>query len=402
MSDEVPLADRTSTLRFPATVLSVDPRGLVRVPGELQRGTAYSFLHQPEHYHRRPTSQPLEPPLLLPNRQLPESFDTAIRDLALSVTRDSASAFDRALAIEQHLKTRYEYSLESAFSSQNYTPLSDFLFNTKSGHCEYFASAMAMMLRSIEIPARLVTGFSVHHYNPLTGLYEVRALHGHAWVEAWLQDVGWVSFQPTPGYPMPLEQEQGENEETTGEELNQYLEQLSELEQVLAPEDIPSLILTRLHEIAKQMSQISARLVRELTDLASKNLLVIVTFMVIAGIIFAGYRFFRHDLIRYWVKIRFDRLESADEETFWPASYRLLDRWFENQGFPRQAWMTMEEYTSRLPVTPDMRGALERDYLDNANQYFYGARSTTDPTRFESNKAAALSALKQIFDQHRN
>lgn len=402
MSDEVPLADRTSTLRFPATVLSVDPRGLIRAPGELKRGTAYSFLHQPEHYQRRPTSQPLEPPLLPPNQQLPESFDPAIRSLALSVTRGSASAFDRALAIEQHLQTQYQYSLDSAFNSQNYTPLSDFLFNTKSGHCEYFASAMAIMLRSIDIPARLVTGFSVHHYNPLTGLYEVRALHGHAWVEAWLQDVGWVSFQPTPGYPMPLEPEQSENEETTGEELNQYLEQLSQLEQVLAPEDIPSLILTRLHEIMKQMSQISTRVVRELTNLVRGNLWVIVAFMVFASIFYAGYRFFRHDLIRYWVKTRFNRLENADEETFWPASYRLLDRWFECHGFPREPWMTIEEYTSRLPVAPDMRGALERDYLENANQYFYGTGRKKDPTRVESNKATAFKVLKQIFQQQDN
>ena len=73
-----------------------------------------------------------------------------------------------------------------------------FLFETKTGHCEYFASAMAIMLRLQGVPARLVTGFSATNKNPLTGYFEVRALDAHAWVEAYFPAHGWVTFEPTP------------------------------------------------------------------------------------------------------------------------------------------------------------------------------------------------------------
>ncbi|MGI9315995.1 MAG: transglutaminase-like domain-containing protein, partial [bacterium] len=397
ISDEVPLADRVTRLRFPATVLSVDPRGLIRAPSALKKGTGYSFLHQPVYYQRRPTSQPLEPPLLEPNQQMNESFDPAIRDLALKLTEGKTSTYERALSIENHLQSDYQYSLDSVFNSQNYTPLSEFLFETKSGHCEYFASAMAMMLRSVDIPARLVTGFAVHHYNPLTGLYEVRALHGHAWVEAWLQDVGWVSFQPTPGYLMPLEPDETESSDSTGEELNQYLEQLSRLDQVLAPEDIPALILTRLHEFAKRISQISKRMAGYVSQWIGRNVFSIVLLALIVAALYAGYRYFRHDLIRRWVRLRFGRLNSTDDDTFWQGSYRLLDRWFGSHGYPRQPWMTMEEYVSNLPVDSALRQALEQDYLQGANHFFYRTENTNQMANHESSKARAYSVLQQVF-----
>ena len=398
LSDEIPIADRVSRLRFPSTVLSVDPRGLVRAPAELKRGTAYSFSHRPVFYQRRPTSKSVDPPLLTVNQQLPELFDPAIQDLALNVTDGKASTYGRALAIEGHLQSEYTYSLESIFESQNFTPVSDFLFKTKSGHCEYFASAMAMMLRSIGIPARLITGFAVHHYNPLTGLYEVRAMHGHAWVEAWIEDAGWVSFQPTPGYTMPQEPEQDANRETTGEELEQYLEQLSSLEQVLAPEDIPARILTRAHELAKQISQITSRIVRALRSMIMDQLWVVTGALALLGGLYAGHRYFRQDLKRFWVRKRFDRLRDTDDHVFWARSYQLLNRWFESYGFPKESWMTLEEYISKAPVDASLRKNLEKNFVLGANRYFYAAEDERELAANESDKDGAYHTLKQIFE----
>ena len=399
LSDEVPLADRVSRLRFPSTVLSVDPRGLVRAPSALKRGTAYSFSHHPVYYQRRPTSKPLEPAKLTLNKQLPEQFDPAILDLALEVTRGKTSFYDRALAIEAHLQTEYAYSLQSAFESQNFTPLSDFLFNTKSGHCEYFASAMAMMLRSIEIPARLVTGFAVHHYNPLTGLYEVRALHGHAWVEAWIEDAGWVSFQPTPGYTMPQEPEEEASRGTTGEELDRYLDQLASLEQVIAPEDIPARILTRSYELAKQISQIASRIGRSIKTWIIGQLSLLIVLLALLGALFVGYRHFRQDLKRYWIRKRFAKLQDAGGHAFWVGSYRLLDRWFASFGFPRQPWMTLEEYVSDLPIEASKRRRLEQDYVLGANRHFYSMEHEDKSTDVESGRERAYASLKRIFER---
>jgi hypothetical protein len=77
-------------------------------------------------------------------------------------------------------------------------PLAEFLFVRKKGHCEYFASSMAVMLRSLQIPSRLVNGFHGGEFNDLTSQYVVRASDAHSWVEAYFPGYGWVSFDPTP------------------------------------------------------------------------------------------------------------------------------------------------------------------------------------------------------------
>ena len=87
--------------------------------------------------------------------------------------------------------------------SETADPLAYFLFTRRKGHCEYFASAMAVMLRSLEIPARMATGFQSGVYNPVSDLWLVRASDAHSWVEAWIPGRGWTTFDPTPPDPNP-------------------------------------------------------------------------------------------------------------------------------------------------------------------------------------------------------
>ena len=75
------------------------------------------------------------------------------------------------------------------------------LFERKKGHCEYFASSMAVMLRTLGIPSRVVTGFQSGVYNPMTGWQVIRASDAHSWVEAWIEGRGWTTFDPTPFDP---------------------------------------------------------------------------------------------------------------------------------------------------------------------------------------------------------
>jgi hypothetical protein len=75
------------------------------------------------------------------------------------------------------------------------------LFHRKKGHCEYFASAMAVMLRVVHIPSRVITGFQSGVYNPISGSQLIRTSDAHSWVEAWLPDRGWTTFDPTPADP---------------------------------------------------------------------------------------------------------------------------------------------------------------------------------------------------------
>jgi hypothetical protein len=104
---------------------------------------------------------------------------------------------DRALGIERHLRTDFKYVLDGPEKPVR-DPLADFLFVRREGYCEYFASAMAVMLRAEGIPARVATGFQSGYFNNVSGLYVVRASDAHAWVEGWIEGRGWMTFDPTP------------------------------------------------------------------------------------------------------------------------------------------------------------------------------------------------------------
>lgn len=167
-----------------------------RQPQDL-RYEGYSLLEDPPE-----TAIPLVPePALDPVErtrylELPR-LDARIPLLARTMTEGAATDMERARAIERHLRKDYSYTLELP-DRELTDPLANFLFTRRKGHCEYFASAMAVMLRSLGVPARMATGFQSGIYNPLTELWLVRSSDAHTWVEVWLPGHGWTTFDPTP------------------------------------------------------------------------------------------------------------------------------------------------------------------------------------------------------------
>jgi transglutaminase-like putative cysteine protease len=125
------------------------------------------------------------------------ALDPRVPRLAAEITRSSSNDFDKAAAIENHLRTRFGYTLQLPRSHEK-DPIANFLFDRKQGHCEYFASAMAVMLRTLGIPSRVVNGFRRDEFNDLTANYVVRAKDAHSWVEAYFPGYGWQTFDPTP------------------------------------------------------------------------------------------------------------------------------------------------------------------------------------------------------------
>jgi transglutaminase-like putative cysteine protease len=131
--------------------------------------------------------------------QLPEDLDSRIEPLATAMIlqANASTRYDMAKAIEAHLQRNYGYSLEMKASGAD--PLADFLFNVKSGHCEYFSTAMAVLLRTHGIAARVVNGFLPGEYNEASGAYTVRQSDAHSWVEVYFPETrAWVTFDPTP------------------------------------------------------------------------------------------------------------------------------------------------------------------------------------------------------------
>jgi len=142
--------------------------------------------------------------------QLPE-LSANITQLAQTLVQNQTNPYDIAVAVNTYLQQNYTYSLNVARSTA-VSPLDDFLFINKAGHCEYYATAMAMLLRLLDIPARVVNGFAQGRWNEYGQFFTVRQSDAHAWVEVYFPSHGWITFDPTP--PSAF-----------GEEYQQFVEQ---------------------------------------------------------------------------------------------------------------------------------------------------------------------------------
>ncbi|HEY6339464.1 MAG TPA: DUF3488 and transglutaminase-like domain-containing protein [Candidatus Sulfotelmatobacter sp.] len=165
-------------IEHPVTRYEADSDISVPTPDQL-RSAAQIYPPQVATYLRSPT------------------LDPRIARLAAEVTKSAPSNYDRAAKIETYLKTHYGYTLQQPRTAVR-DPLANFLFERRQGHCEYFASSMAVMLRTLGIPSRVVNGFRSDEFNDLTGNYVVRAKDAHSWVEAYFPGYGWQTFDPTP------------------------------------------------------------------------------------------------------------------------------------------------------------------------------------------------------------
>jgi transglutaminase-like putative cysteine protease len=129
--------------------------------------------------------------------QLPQNLDPRVAQLAREITRNGTSPSEKAWLIESYLRKNYRYTLTLTWVPGP-QPLPMFLFDAKTGHCEYFASAMAILARAVGIPTRMVNGFQMGEFNPVGSDYIVRESDAHSWVEAYLPDRGWTEFDATP------------------------------------------------------------------------------------------------------------------------------------------------------------------------------------------------------------
>jgi len=117
--------------------------------------------------------------------------------LARDITSRATSPAEKATMIEEYLRKNYQYTLNLTWPPGQ-QPLNTFLFEARTGHCEYFASAMAILARAVGIPTRLVNGFQMGEFNPIGSDYIVRESDAHSWVEAYFPERGWVEYDPTP------------------------------------------------------------------------------------------------------------------------------------------------------------------------------------------------------------
>ncbi len=344
------IAGHAEFIRIDAPTLIRTPEGSFRLQyprsGVIRYGV-YSYLGDSASPPAGLSARERERYLSLP------PLDPRIPRLARRVTAGAGDDLDRAQALERYLRAEFGYTLEAPETAAP-DPLADFLFRRREGHCEYFASAMAVMLRGLGIPARVVTGFQSGAYNPISGWQVIRASDAHSWVEAWLPDRGWVPFDPTPPDPNPPAAGflsrlallidaadtfwQGW---VLDYDLNRQLFLASRLQHS-----------TRRFSFAwlEEAGSAGGRLWAGVRRFALRFGVFFVDLVLVAGVVFW--------LARWWVRrrrflsrqqrLREGRAEASDATRLYLRALDLLER----KGFHRPPWLTASEFARHLPPGP--------------------------------------------------
>ncbi len=201
-TDVLFVAGRARRIDAPLRFLLVDSAGSLHNPQHLAAPFGYGVvadldLPSPRELRSAPPTDP--DGLELADVGLPR-LDPRIGALARQVTAGAGNNYDRAMALEAYLRENYAYTLDLPKVGQA-DPVAGFLFHARRGNCEYFAAALAVMLRTLGIPARLVNGFQSGDYNRVGGDFVVRGRDAHSWVEAYFPRYGWIPFDATPAGP---------------------------------------------------------------------------------------------------------------------------------------------------------------------------------------------------------
>jgi len=187
---------------FPTGTIGVDRYAGLRSPLPLDSGMIYSVISRipapPAALLARGHG---EIPVSIRTRylQVPE-IPARVRRLAAELTAGVESPYQKAVAIRNYLQDGFRYTLQAPPLPTGSDAVDEFLFVTRQGSCEAFASALAVLLRAAGAPARFVTGYAPGTYNVFTGYYDVRNSDAHAWVEVFQPGTGWIGIEATPGF----------------------------------------------------------------------------------------------------------------------------------------------------------------------------------------------------------
>jgi transglutaminase-like putative cysteine protease len=132
---------------------------------------------------------------------LPAEVTSRVKELAIQLTAAEPTPYDRARAIEQYLHSTFPYTTDVPYPPANQDLVDYFLFDLRKGYCDYYASAMVVMVRAAGIPARLAVGYASGTYNIKTQRFMVTQADAHSWVDVYFPGIGWVPFEPTASSP---------------------------------------------------------------------------------------------------------------------------------------------------------------------------------------------------------
>jgi transglutaminase-like putative cysteine protease len=320
--------------------------------------------------------------------QLPERLDPRIGPLATTIIlhANASNRYDAAKAIESYLQREYGYSLDMKATGPD--PVADFLFNVKAGHCEYFASAMVVLLRTHGIASRLVNGFTAGEYNDAAGAYTVRQFNAHSWVEVYFPETrSWVTFDPTPpiGRTEPVRTGFTAQLQKYGEALEllwfQYVVGYDKQEQ----RSLATSLHNRVFDYGRMVSNMLDTISRYLNGNGLAIAAVITAFALAVLLVFFGKRMWR------WARAGLGN-STADERALSNVQfYERLISLMEQRGVSRDKHLTPLEFANTLRSNDVM--VITRAY----NRVRYGGQKLSAIERKEVERA--LFALEGNTDR---
>jgi len=286
--------------------------------------------------------------------RLPD-LDPKVADLARQVTSSATNNYDRAAAIQNYLRTNFRYTLDpSAIEPKD--PIVSFLFKSQSGFCEYFAAAMAVMLRTLDIPSRLVNGFQTGSYNRVGKDFVVRARDAHSWVEVYFPKYGWITFDPTPADPNPIH----------AGAWDDYLDAVS----LFWSEWVINYDFSHQVQLARQVEQTSRNFQQEFVGhadqfkrqavrvayaiegwlMSHKLLMFLIMVTVLAALVAAEKGGSMAEMRFFWLW-KFGRRELALNPRQATLSYQRLLKTLRKKGYPKPTALTPSEFATSLAGT---------------------------------------------------
>ncbi|GAE26635.1 transglutaminase-like enzymes [Halalkalibacter wakoensis JCM 9140] len=315
--------------------------------------------------------------------QLPDELPERVRDLAIEITEEEDNRYDKAKAIELYFgRADFQYETQDVpIPGEGEDYVDQFLFETMRGYCDNFSTAMIVMLRSIDIPARWAKGFTqgelVESVSDTHNLYKVTNGNAHSWVEVYFPDVGWVAFEPTQGFDNAYEFNEPEVEVDETEEETRIEEEEDTEEQEV--EDVFADL-----EGDDEETSASSGAFQNWTIPGGPWVLMVLVVAVFVFVLSKNKR-----LVQYYLLRKYGRRQ--DEEAFLQAYDRLL--WLLNYfGWKRENGETLREYAIRLDQefeTVEMM-SLTMEY----ERIMYGGQSLE--TSWLNQKSNWLSFVRKI------
>ena len=285
-------------------------------------------------------------------------LNPAVSELAQQVTGSATGNYDRALAIQNYLRRNFGYTLDPTGIDPR-DPVGSFLLKSRQGYCEYFAAAMALMLRTVNIPSRLVNGFQAGSYNRVGKDFVVRARDAHTWVEVYFPGYGWIPFDPTPPDPSQAAE--------TWSELDDYVDALTVFwSEWIINYDFGHQVRLAM-ELDRQSWQVQQRLRDRFRDLQRRGsgmaagieswlvrhklLLLCVTFPLLCALALTLREGSLAELRLFWLwKFRHDGTRLSVHEA--TMVYEGLLRILRKRGVQRAVSQTPQEFAHQIATTP--------------------------------------------------